>query len=55
MATALSHYLNIIRDNLRLDPSTEREVISELATHIEDKLQELKDTGLSDEEAVSTS
>ena len=54
MATTLSYYLDIIRDNLRLDPSTEREVISELETHIEDKLQELKDTGLSDEEAAST-
>jgi len=54
IATALSHYLDSIRDNLRLDPSTEREVISELETHIEDRLRELKDTGLSDEEAAST-
>jgi len=54
MTTALSYYLDIIRDNLRLDPSTEREVVRELETHIEDKLQELKDTGLSDEEAAST-
>ena len=53
MTTALSYYLDSIRDNLRLDPSTEREVIQELGTHIEDKLQELKDTGLSDEEAAS--
>jgi hypothetical protein len=54
MTTTLSYYLDIIRDNLRLDPSTEREVISELETHIEDKLKELKDTGLSEEEAAST-
>ena len=54
MTTALSYYLDSIRDNLRLDPSIEREVISELETHIEDRLQELKDTGLSDEEAAST-
>ena len=54
MTTTLSYYLDVIRDNLRLDPSTESEVISELETHIEDKLQELKDTGLSDEEAAST-
>ena len=54
MTTALSHYLNIIRDNIRLDFSTEREVMSELETHIEDKLQELKDVGLSEEEAAST-
>lgn len=54
MATVLSQYLESIRDNLRLDPSTEREVLSELETHIEDRLEELKDTGLSEGEAAST-
>ena len=54
MTITLSYYLDSIRDNLRLDPYTEREVIQELGTHIEDKLQELKDNGLSDEEAAST-
>jgi len=54
MTTALSHYLDSIRDHLRLDLSDEREVISELETHIEDRLQELKDNGLSEEEAAST-
>lgn len=54
MVTVLSHYLNSIRDNLRLDLSTEREVISELETHIEDRLEELKDNGLSEEEAADT-
>jgi len=54
MTTALSHYLNSIRDNLRIDLSDEREVISELETHIEDRLQELKETGLSEEEAANT-
>ena len=54
MATALSHYLNSIRDNLRLDLSGEREAISELETHIEDRLQELKEAGLSEEEAANT-
>jgi len=54
MVTALSHYLDSIRDNLRLDPRTEGEVIGELETHIEDRFQELKDNGLSDEEAAST-
>ena len=54
MTTTLSCYLDIIRENLRLDPSTEQEVVLELETHIEDRLQELKDTGLSDEEAAST-
>ena len=55
MATALiSHYLDSIRDNLRLDLSVEREVINELETHIEDELQELKEAGLPEEEAVNT-
>ncbi|GAI04387.1 unnamed protein product, partial [marine sediment metagenome] len=49
-----SHYLNSIRDNLRINLSDEREVISELETHIEDRLQELKETGLSEEEAANT-
>ncbi len=54
MATSPSSYLNSIRDNLRLEPSSEKEVIDELQTHIEDKLQELKETGLSEEEAANT-
>jgi hypothetical protein len=52
LATALSHYLEMVRANLKLDRSTEQEVIQELETHIEDELQELKDSGLSDEEAA---
>ncbi|MFQ6122541.1 MAG: permease prefix domain 1-containing protein [Dehalococcoidales bacterium] len=54
MITALSHYLENIRDNLRLGFSDEREVINELETHIEDRLQELKEAGLSEEEAAQT-
>ena len=54
MTTLLRHYLDSIRDNLRLDLSSEREVITELETHIEDKLQELEEVGLSDEEAANT-
>ncbi|MGB2814511.1 MAG: permease prefix domain 1-containing protein [Dehalococcoidales bacterium] len=54
MTTALNHYLEIIRHNLRIDLAEEKEVISELETHIEDKLQELKECGLSEEEAEST-
>jgi hypothetical protein len=52
LATVLSHYLEMVRANLKLDRSTEQEVIQELETHIEDELQELKDAGLSDEEAA---
>ncbi len=54
MTTALAHYLDSVRDNLRLDSSEEREFISELETHIEDELEELKAAGLSEEEAANT-
>jgi hypothetical protein len=52
VTTTLSHYLEDVRDNLRLDISTEREVMNELETHIEDRLQEMKEAGLSEEEAA---
>jgi hypothetical protein len=52
VVTALTNYLEMVRENLKLDRSTEREVIQELETHIEDELQEMKDAGLSDEEAA---
>ncbi len=54
MTTARNHYLEIIRDNLRIDLEEEKEVISELETHIEDRFQELKKSGLSEEEAEKT-
>jgi hypothetical protein len=52
MLTVLSNYLDNIRDNLRLDHSSEKEVIQELETHIEDELQELRESGLSEEDAA---
>jgi len=54
VTTIISHYLDSIRDGLRLDASSQREIISELETHIEDELQELKGAGLSEEEAANT-
>ena len=54
MTTVLSHYLDSVRSSLRLDPSSEGEVISELETHIEDELQELREAGLSEDEAAET-
>ena len=54
MTALLSHYLENIKGNLRLAPSDEQEVLNELETHIEDKLQELTDGGLSEEEAAKT-
>jgi len=48
----MGHYLNSVIDNLRLDPSSKGEVIDELETHIEDRLRELRESGLSEEEAA---
>jgi len=54
MLTVLSNYLESIRDNLRLDQSSEKVVIQELETHIEDEVEELRESGLSEEEAADT-
>lgn len=54
MATIISHYLDTVRISLRLDGTAEQEIIRELATHIEDEVQELKEAGLSDDEAAKT-
>ncbi len=55
MSINVDEYLHSVKDNLRLEISDEKEIITELASHIEDKVQELKKSGLQDEEAVSTS
>jgi len=52
LATELRHYLDDLRGNLKLDPVDEKEIITELEAHVEDRLQELKEAGLSNEEAV---
>ncbi len=52
MATELDRYLKDIRENLRIDPTAEEEVLTELETHAEDRLREMKEAGLSDEEAA---
>ncbi len=52
MTTALSHYLENIRNNIRLDPSKKGEISDELEAHIEDRFQELTEAGLSDEDAI---
>lgn len=54
MTTALSQYLESIKYNLRLNPAEEKEVLTELETHIEDGLQELEEAGFSEEEATET-
>lgn len=54
MTPALAEYLGSVRDCLRLESSDEKEVLSELETHIEDKLEELREAGLSEEEAAKS-
>jgi hypothetical protein len=52
MASGLAGYLNTVRTHLRLDLNVETEVLRELTGHIEDRVQELRETGLSEEEAA---
>ena len=54
MVTSLSQYLDDIRNNLRLDAVDENEVINELQSHIEDEFHEMRDAGLSEEEAAES-
>lgn len=54
MTTELSHYLDNIKYNSKLGHADEKEIISELEAHIEDRLEELTESGLSKEEAIKT-
>ncbi len=54
MSAVIDEYLANVKNNLRLETPEEKEVIDELATHIEDTVKELKDNGLHDEEAART-
>lgn len=47
-------YLQDIRYDSRLDDAEQTQIINELETHIEDKFQELIESGLTKEEAVRT-
>ena len=44
--------LNTVRVQLRLDPSSESEILSELYTHFEDRVEELRESGMTDDQAV---
>ncbi len=54
MITTLGHYLEVVKENLKLDPSEKQEVLRELESHVEDRLQELRESGLSEEEAATS-
>ena len=52
--TAKSNYLDTLRCSLRLDPTLQSDVVRELSAHLEDRTQELREAGLSEEEATET-
>ena len=54
MTPELTQYLEHIRYNSKLDQAEEAEVMSELETHIEDKILELTESGFTEEEAINT-
>jgi hypothetical protein len=54
MTPELTQYLENIKYRSKLENSDEAEVMSEIEAHIEDKVQELRESGLSQEEAIKT-
>jgi hypothetical protein len=54
MTPELTQYLENIRLNARLENSAENGVMNELKAHIEDRLEELTESGLTEEEAMET-
>ena len=50
--TAKLDYLADLKNYLRVDPTTESDVVRELDAHLEDKRNELRESGLSEEEAA---
>jgi hypothetical protein len=49
----LRGYLHSIKENLHLDPASEKEIIRELEAHVEDSCLEMQKSGLSEEEATA--
>jgi hypothetical protein len=52
MAIEIIRYLDSIKCRLRLAPPLEKEVLQELYTHLEERMQELEEQGFSEEEAA---
>lgn len=53
MLSEVKDYLEQVRYHLRLDPSLERQVISELFVHFEEKIAEIRANGSSEKEATA--
>jgi hypothetical protein len=45
------NYLNILKNHLRLDPVVKNDFLRELRTHLEDKIKELRENGMTEIEA----
>jgi hypothetical protein len=52
MALEIRHYLNNMGSRLRLDPKSERDILRELYTHLEEETDELCQTGLNRDAAA---
>ncbi len=52
MLVGVKDCLNAVRMQLRLDPASENEILSELFTHFEDRVEDLRMSGMTEEEAV---
>jgi len=51
MVSSISHYLNRFKSSLKIDHTIRDGVAEELYTHLEDRIRELEEKGLSREEA----
>jgi len=51
MLPEIKNYLDEVKSHLRLDPEAEKPVVRELYTHFQEKMEELQEGGLSQEEA----
>ena len=54
MTPEITQYLESIRGRAKLGPTDENGVMNELKAHIEDKVEELTETGMTEEEALKT-
>jgi len=52
MLSEVKSFLNTIRMQLRLDSASEKEILTELYTYFEDRVEELRESGLAEEEAT---
>ncbi len=55
MKLELNRYLQSLREHLRMDPTSETEVIRELEAHVEDSCQEMQKAGVPEDEALTKS